>query len=68
MYALLMSGKMILFTCTAGGNAVKLMSDCLLRAQTAIKQHKMCIYDKNHSKPHHSEKTKQKKNVKCTAF
>lgn len=63
MYALIMSGKIMLFTCTAGGNAVKLMSDCL-RAQTAIKQHKMCIYDKNHSKPHHSDKTKQK----CTAF
>ncbi len=35
MYVLLMSEKIVLFTCTAGVNADELKSDCLLKAQIA---------------------------------
>lgn len=46
-----MSGKIVLFTCTAGANADELKSDCLLKAQIATCHNiKICIYDTNHGK------------------
>lgn len=60
MFVLLMSGKIVLFTFTAGANAIELMSDCFLKAQISTYYNIKYVYMTQTTANHITLKNKTK--------